>query len=476
MATMLKSLLLPLLIVAVSLLLAAAWWGYGGVAWLMEYLPAHLRSIPPVYAHARPVDLGDPAVLLRLGVALVAVGATLAWGLLGWSRLSGSAGRRAAWLAAVAVGVVAVNAAFAHVRAGSESFERPFTRMKLEYYADVRLVGNDPLGFVRTYAAEHDRLSHHARTHPPGGVLFLWAGSRVFGESVAAAAWWAVGFSGLGVVLACLIARRLFGEQTPLGWVAAIYTLTPNLVSFGATCMDGVFNVFLLASVLAALRAVPLRGEVLRWGVVPVGRIAIAGATFWLAAFMTYTAVLVPLLLAALWGLLRWAGSVSMPARSTLVAAVGIAAVAVGCQLGAELAGYDLLACAAAAMERDLVGLGRDARLGGLAEWAGIGVGNLAAWGLASGAGLLAAAGVLGIAYRHSVPQVPLLLAVLTTALLLSFSTLFTLETERVWLCLTPMLLVATVCLPARPGPRWTLAALLLMQLLVIELCFDTLW
>ncbi|MYI94710.1 hypothetical protein F4083_10395 [Candidatus Poribacteria bacterium] len=63
----------------------------------------------------------------------------------------------------------------------------PYTRSGQEYYADVPFI--DEMGlrvFLRDFTNRElfDHLSGHTRTHPPGGVVFLWLVSKIFGYNI----------------------------------------------------------------------------------------------------------------------------------------------------------------------------------------------------------------------------------------------------------------------------------------------------
>ena len=67
------------------------------------------------------------------------------------------------------------------------AFQEPYTRTNYEYYGDVPKVDQVGLwSFLRDYAKPElfSTLSGHAQTHPPGGILFLWIVSKLFGYNL----------------------------------------------------------------------------------------------------------------------------------------------------------------------------------------------------------------------------------------------------------------------------------------------------
>ncbi len=127
----------------------------------------------------------------------------------------------------------------------------PYTRTSLEYYGDVPRV--DELGirrFLRDYSKPEvfDTLSGHTRTHPPGGVLFLWHVSGLFGYNLISASLISIIFTALTVIPIYRLAEMLYGRKVAR-YALLIFLITPNFVMFTGTSMDGPFSVFPILSV-----------------------------------------------------------------------------------------------------------------------------------------------------------------------------------------------------------------------------------
>ena len=253
-----------------------------------------------------------------------------------------------------------------------------------------------------------------------------------------------------------------------------------------------VFNLIALAAGVAAVRR--------RSFVWPV----VAGVALWVAAFMTYAAIAVPALLVCLTladatrGLIRrrvargfavtdapmrepiappaprWRGPILVVVRC-----VAIGVVFAGCQLVARRAiGYDLRACAESAMATDFRGL-QITGYESLPLWACLSLANALALLLGSGVAAIALTLVaIGARARHPFRgrATRFGLATIAAIALLSTSTLFTMETERVWLCLTPAILAAAT--PALRGWfLWLAVPLgLLGQTIWTEVYYYTWW
>ncbi len=127
----------------------------------------------------------------------------------------------------------------------------PYTRARLEYYADVPRI--DELG-LRTFLRDFSKpelftsLSGHTQTHPPGGVVFLWFLSKIFGHNLISASLASVLFTVLVVIPFYKLAERLYGEKVAL-YALLLFLITPNFVMFTTTSMDGPFSVFPILSI-----------------------------------------------------------------------------------------------------------------------------------------------------------------------------------------------------------------------------------
>ena len=126
----------------------------------------------------------------------------------------------------------------------------PYTRSGQEYYADVPYI--DELGlrvFLRDFSKQElfVKFSGHTRTHPPGGVVFLWYVSQIFGYNLVSASLLSVFFTMIVVIPIYKLSERLYGEKVAL-YALLLFLITPNFVMFTTTSMDGPFSVFPILS------------------------------------------------------------------------------------------------------------------------------------------------------------------------------------------------------------------------------------
>ena len=169
------------------------------------------------------------------------------------------------------------------------AFLEPYTRTRYEYYGDVPKV--DQIGFLsfmRDYAKPElfATLSGHAQTHPPGGILFLWIVSKLFGYNLLAASLGSIVFTSLTVIPIYLLAKELYGESIGR-YALALFLITPNFVMFTGTSMDGPFSVFPILSLYLFYRGI-LSDRAIRYGF-------LTGISLGCGMLMTYSTVFIGL-------------------------------------------------------------------------------------------------------------------------------------------------------------------------------------
>jgi hypothetical protein len=166
--------------------------------------------------------------------------------------------------------VASMNTGFAEVAA-------PFERYGLDYYGDVPLV-RSPGQFLRDFAELRPHMSMHAKTHPPGPILLLWMLSFLSGGAVPHVAALVVALASLTVVPLYLFARDLAGREAA-NVAAALYVVTPTIVLYNATSMNGVYALFAVTTIFLFFRAMDRRTGIYA---------PLAGLAFALTVFMSY--------------------------------------------------------------------------------------------------------------------------------------------------------------------------------------------
>ncbi len=171
----------------------------------------------------------------------------------------------------------------------------PYTRSGQEYYADVPYIDEMGLGvFLRDFSKQElfDQLSGHTRTHPPGGVVFLWLVSKIFGYTLVSTSLASILFTALTVIPIYKLAERLYDKKVAF-YALLLFLITPNFVMFTTTSMDGPFSVFPILSLFLFYEA----RERETAPTTPIGVFRpyslLTGISLALGMFMTYSTVVI---------------------------------------------------------------------------------------------------------------------------------------------------------------------------------------
>jgi len=427
----------------------------GGLGWLWlrhwGRVPFSVPSLPwyhcfPFYVFPHPV-LAPGWALVALPVAL---GVTVA--------VVAMARREIVWpvrLAASAAAALVLALAVSALGGGPRAWWAPLDYAG-EYPAGAHLVGEIP-SFLRRFPGLLPALPTHAQGHPAGAMAFYGLVARVRpGLPAAAAATIAVG--ALGAVAAGALARDELGARG--GRLAvALWTLSPGVVLYVATSADAVFATVLGLAALAAHRGLVRRS----WAWTVAG-----GALLWAGSMLTYAAVLLLVFL-----LVQAGGRLRAEPGWAVCWAAGTAAVVLGLVAALWLAtGYDPLA-ALRAVHRAYQGAPGSARRPAL-PWV---PGDLLAFGGMLGVPLLGALVARGVVVVRERAWASVDAAALATLLAASSWGFSRGEVERVFQFLVPLVLIPA----ARQLLDWrarlpVLAALLLAQVLAVQVLFATRW
>ncbi len=194
-------------------------------------------KLAPLYAYWRPNVKG----WLLIPVAVLAI----YFSFLRRTHLATSLSDRAALLSFVTF-FIAICTSVAMLDGGPKSLIAPLLRADLEYFGAIDRV-HGIADFLRDYPQLSPTMPMHAQVHPPGAILFLWLVTKVLGGGPYAAAAGIILFSSLSIVVVFFWAKRLGGPGVARR-AAAVFLLTPSVVLFTATSMDGPFAVFLIAA------------------------------------------------------------------------------------------------------------------------------------------------------------------------------------------------------------------------------------
>ncbi len=376
------------------------------------------------------------------------------------------------------------------------AFLEPYTRSGLEYYGDVPRI--DELGlrvFLRDFSKPElfNTLSGHTRTHPPGGVVFLWLVSKIFGYNLVSASLASVLFTALTVIPFYKLAERLYDEKVAL-YALLLFLITPNFVMFTTTSMDGPFSVFPILSLYlfyeARERETAPNMELDTF--LPYS--LLTGISLALGMFMTYSTVVIGVFLCV----------IALLERKRFVQYLKVLSFAATGFIGFYLllfilTGFQPIEAIWAAIKKDEVGMGTGYE--SIDLYFHLSFANLSAFLIGVGIPITTVwlrqlvstlqewkqnspSSELGYNQMH-IPWIfnpeksdTFVVGFLITLLYFTFSTLFTMEVERIWIFMVPFFVIPVAkYLTARPrSDLYWVAGMLVVQLIISEVLLYTYW
>ncbi|MDE0637862.1 MAG: glycosyltransferase family 39 protein [Candidatus Poribacteria bacterium] len=372
----------------------------------------------------------------------------------------------------------------------------PYTRPSLEYYADVPRI--DELGlrtFLRDFSKPElfETLSGHTRTHPPGGVVFLWIVSRIFGHNLVSASLVSVLFTAIVVVPFYKLAVRLYDEKVAL-YALLLFLITPNFVMFTTTSMDGPFSVFPILSLYLfyEARERETSPDVALGTLRPYS--LLTGVSLAFGMFMTYSTVVIGVFLCV----------IALLERKRFVQYLKVLAFAATGFIGFYLllfvlTGFQPIDALWAAIKKDEAGMGTGfesidrffhlsfANL--FAFLIGVGipitvvwlrqlVSTFKAWKQNSASPELKENQTRAPWIFNPEKSDTFVIGFLITLLYFTFSTLFTMEVERIWIFMVPFFVIPVakyLTTRARSDLYWV-GGMLVVQLIISEVLLYTYW
>lgn len=336
------------------------------------------------------------------------------------------------------IGAIVIPVALEVSILGWDSLYTVFRDSEYDYLRDTFRVGDDPLGFLRTYVEQAPQMALHTSTHPPGSVLLLWAVERSIGPGAVTTTWAAIILSAAITLAAYWLGRRLGGHR--VGMLAGVITIAmPGQLIYNVTSMDGIFNALNALAAVAFFLALepPARKR----------SAVLAGALIALALFFTYATTQLAFFGLAAGALALW----RRPGRATLLLLMRQGALAAGMIVLIYLAlylftGFDVISGSREATAENAQVMGRwlygqtdqpfappsfAYYLDFLGANAAPYLWYVAPWGLAATSSLLLA----GVARRWRNVNVfeALLVSVGACVLGMAVSGLFNREVERIW-------------------------------------------
>lgn len=353
------------------------------------------------------------------------------------------------------------------------AFLEPYTRTNYEYYGDVPKINQISLwSFMRDYAKPElfSTLSGHAQTHPPGGILLLWIVSKLFGYNLLAASLGSVVFTSLTVIPIYLLARELYGGLVA-GFALALFLITPNFVMFTSTSMDGPFSVFPILSLYLFYKGIGSE-RMVRYGL-------LTGGSLGCGMLMTYSTVFIGLFFTVVLLLTLILDLERFRSTLTLLLIAGVTFI-VFYLLMFLFTGFNLFEALEASIRKDSARLGTGYETIGL--YLHLSVGNLFAFLIGIGVPMTTVwlrQVVRTIRDSSRGERIDIyVIGYLISLLVITFSTLFTMEVERVWIFMAPFVLIPVAKHLSHRGIAdfYWVAGLLCLQLILFEVTLYTYW
>ena len=373
----------------------------------------------------------------------------------------------------------------------------PYTRTGLEYYGDVPRIEDLGLGgFLRDFSKPElfNTLSGHTRTHPAGGVVFLWLVSKVFGYNLLSASLFSIFFTAVVVILIYKLGDLLYGKTVAL-YSLLLFLIIPNFVMFTGTSMDGPFSVFPILSLYLFYKAREreTNPDMDLTSFRPYS--LLTGISLAIGMFMTYATVVIGVFLCVI-AILEYR-IFKQYLKVLAFAAVGYIGFYL---LLFIITGYDPITSTWAAIKKDEAGMGTTG-YETIDEYFHLSIGNLFAFLIGVGIPITAvwfrqiittfsvwkknATVVEEDSGSSALPWLlrfekadTYLIGFCITLFYFTFSTLFTMEVERIWIFMVPFFVIPVAkFLTSRPrSDLYWVGCLLVVQLILSEVLLYTYW
>ena len=378
---------------------------------------------------------------------------------------------------------------------GLKLFE-PYSREDQEYYADVPFIHEMGLKvFLREFSNPEffDKLSGHTRTHPPGGVVFLWFVSKIFGYTLVSTSLASILFTALTVIPIYRLAERLYDQKVAL-YALLLFLITPNFVMFTTTSMDGPFSVFPILSLFLFYEARERETD----PTIPLVRFRpyslLTGISLALGMFMTYSTVVIGIFLCV----------IPLLERKRFIQYLKMLAFAATGFIGFYiilyvLTGFQPFEALWLAIKKDESGMGTGYE--SINRYLHLSFANLFAFLIGVGIPITTVwlrqmvksfkdwkQNSVLTENENSEERIPWILSTektdtfnigfLMTLLFFTFSTLFTMEVERIWIFMVPFFVIPVAkYLTERPrSDFFWVSGMLVFQMILMEVLLNTFW
>ncbi len=349
---------------------------------------------------------------------------------------------------------------------------------------------------LKNYTTKANQLTTHAGTHPPGPVLTLWITTKYFGYDRLTKAFLIIFTAPISLIPLYLIAKQIFDKRVAF-YTLALYLVTPNIVLLTATCMDAFYAVFLISSIYFYLLATKNRSVLLA---------ILTGVLLTVSMFLTFATTFLGVYFITLTGFTYINNKKALRSHLTTLCISGITFCFVYLLMYVTT-GYNAISCLMGAVYIDEHGSSNHGGLGTgyetLSRYLFISATNFFAFFSCLGAitvtlwireliGTIQQ--IVSLKFKKSNMENPedqestsesinFLLAYVSSLIPIGFSTLYTAETERIWIFMAPFILIPTAKhlkkhIDLRQNHRifYVTIILLFAQTVMFEIFLNTLW
>ncbi|HIA69430.1 TPA: glycosyltransferase family 39 protein [Candidatus Poribacteria bacterium] len=349
---------------------------------------------------------------------------------------------------------------------------------------------------LKNYTTKANQLTTHAGTHPPGPVLTLWLATKYFGYDKLTKAFLIIFTAPISLIPLYLIAKQIFDQRVAF-YTLALYLVTPNIVLLTATCMDAFYAVFLISSIYFYLIALEKRSVILA---------ILTGLFLAISMFLTFATTFLGVYFITLTGFTYINNKKAFRNHVTTLCVSG-GTFCLVYLLMYLTTGYNAIACLMEAVYIDDHGSDHH---GGV----GTGYETLSRYLFISATNFFAFFSCLGAItvtlwtrelistirqisslkskesnmekqedQESTSESLNFLLAYVSALIPIGFSTLYTAETERIWIFMAPFILIPTakhlkkhIDLQKNHRIFYITITLLFIQTVVFEIFLNTLW
>jgi len=317
-------------------------------------------------------------------------------------------------------------------------------------------------------------LSRHSKVHPPGGSLFQWLISKPFGYNLWSASLLSILFTSMTVLPVFLLARTLY-DETVSRYALAIFLIVPNFVMFTTTSMDGPFSFFPIWAIYLFFHSLREKHKI-PWSV-------LTGLAIALGMFMTYATFFLGLFFGIVL-LLSMVFNRSLFKQEFIILIIAFFVFVTFYLMLFLVTGFNFFEALGSAIKQDqlVMGIGYPS----LMHYFQISLANLIVFLIGVGIPLsvvwFRTCLISFKRLRDGGISVFFVIGFMISLVLIAFSTLFSMEVERIWIFMVPFVVIPAanqlnhLSISRGNFPFYLVSGLMCLQMVLSEAILWTFW